>query len=197
MQILPVSTIRRHRNRIFDTIKAFLLFLAVIIVGIQPTVQAYANSSLEYRVKAAFLYNFTKFVKWPAKAFDNATSPIKICILGESPFGEALDTIRNKTAGGRQIEVVEAKGVNDIDACHILFISADSEEKFFRSLEHIRGLSILTVGDRQGFARRGCVMNFVMVDKKVHFEINTTSAERAELKISSQLLKIARIVGDE
>ena len=171
--------------------------VAFIYFVILPPGQACANSSLEYRVKAAFLYNFTKFVKWPAKAFDNATSPIKICILGESPFGEALDTIRNKTAGGRKIEVVEAKNINDIEDCHILFISADSEEAFFSSHKHFQRLSILTVGDRQGYAQRGCVMNFVMVDKKVRFEINTKSAEKADLKISSQLLKIARIVGNQ
>lgn len=195
MHILPVSTIRRHR--IFDILKAFFLFLAFIFFVIRPTGQACADSSLEYRVKAAFLYNFTKFVKWPEKAFDDETSPIKICILGQSPFGEALDTIRNKTAGGRKIEVVEAKSINNIDTCHILFISAGAEEEFFRSLEYFRGLSILTVGDKQGFAQKGCVMNFVMVDKKVRFEINTKSAERAELKISSQLLKIAMIVEDQ
>ena len=197
IQILPVPTRQRPGTRLFDLIKAIFFALALIIVVVQPTRQAFADSSLEYRVKAAFLYNFTKFVKWPEKAFPNAKSPIKICILGESPFNGALDTIRNKTAGGRKIEVLEANGVQDIDNCHILFVSAGSEEEFFRSLEHFQKLSILTVGDRKGFAQRGCVMNFLMVEKKVRFEINTKSAEKADLKISSQLLKIARIVGED
>jgi len=136
-------------------------------------------------------------VKWPEKAFANATSPIKICILGDSPFGPSLDAIKNKTAGGRKLVIFEAKSVDDVEDCHVLFISSSSEKEFFDSIERFREKSVFTVGDKQGLARKGCVINFIVVNNKVRFEINTKSAERANLKISSQLLKIARIVNDE
>lgn len=195
--ILPGSTMRQHRNRTFEIIRGFLLFLTFLFLMIQPTWGTYAKESLEYRIKAAFLYNFTKFVKWPEKAFANAASPIKICILGDSPFGTSLEAIENKTAGGRKFVIFEAKSVDDIDDCHVLFISNGSEKEFFNSIEHIQQKNILTVGDKQGLARKGSVINFIVVNNKVQFEINTKSAERANLKISSQLLKIARIVKDE
>jgi len=188
---------RQHRNRIFEIIRGFLLFLAFLFVMVQPTWRAYARVSLEYHVKAAFLYNFTKFVKWPEKAFANAASPIKICILGDSPFGPSLDAIENKRAGGRKLVIFEAKSVDDIDDCHVLFISNGSEKEFLSSIERIQEKNILTVGDKQSLARKGSVINFIVVNNKVQFEINTKSAERANLKISSQLLKIARIVEDE
>jgi YfiR/HmsC-like len=191
------STMRQHRNRILKIIKGCLLLLASLFVVIQPTVRTYARASLEYHVKAAFLYNFTKFVKWPEKAFPNAASPIKICILGDSPFGSSLDAIENKTAGGRKLVIFEAKSVNDIDDCHVLFISNGSEEEFLSSIERVQEKNILTVGDKQSLARKGSVINFIVVNNKVRFEINAKSAERANLKISSQLLKIARIVEDE
>lgn len=188
---------RQHRNRIFEIIRGLLLFLAFLFVMIQPTGRAYPKVSLEYHVKAAFLYNFTKFVKWPEKAFANAASPIKICILGKSPFGPSLDAIENKTVGGRKLLIFEAKSMDDIDDCHVLFISNSSEKEFFGSIERTREKNIFTVGDKKGLARKGCVINFIVVKNKVRFEINTKSAERANLKISSQLLKIARIVEDE
>lgn len=188
---------RQHRNRIFGIVRGLLIPLAFLFVLIQPTVRAYAESSLEYHVKAAFLYNFARYVKWPAEAFAGAASPINICILGDSPFGASLDTYENETAGGRGFVISEAKSVDDINDCHVLFISNGSEKEFFDSIERIQGKNILTVGDRQGLARKGSVIGFIVVDNKVRFEINTKSAGRANLKISSELLKIARIVDDE
>ena len=97
----------------------------------------------------------------------------------------------------KEFVIFKAKSVDDIDDCHVLFISNGSEKEFFSSIEHIQQKNILTVGDKQGLARKGSVINFIVVNNKVQFEINTKSAERANLKISSQLLKIARIVKDE
>lgn len=197
MQILPISTMRQSKNRIFEIIGIFLLVLSFTILMIQPIKPAYADVPLEYRVKAAFLFNFTKFVKWPEKAFDNATSPIKICVLGESPLKESLYEIENKKAGSRTLVISKAKSVDDINDCHVLFISNDSVKEFFSSIERIQKKNILTIGDKEGLARKGCVINFMMVNNKVRFEINTSSAKKAELKISSQLLKIAKIVDHE
>ncbi len=188
---------RQHRNRKSGTIRVLIISLALLAVLVQPNAQAYARDSLEYRVKAAFIYNFTKFVKWPDSAFSDATSPIRICILGDSPFGASLDAVAGKKAGGRRLVIYGARSVNDIEDCHVLFISSGSERDFFSSIERIEGRKILTIGDRQGIAKKGAVISFIMVSNRVQFEINTKSAERANLKISSQLLKIARIVDDE
>lgn len=179
------------------------VFLAVLISALlNPVHGACAESPLaqEYAVKAAFLYNFAKFVEWPAEAFLNEQTPITICVLGRDPFGSALESVtRDKTAKGRSFLIRRFKAIEDVAGCHILFVS-ESEQKdmdrILSVLDKCRKCSVLTVSDMEKFARRGGVINFITIEKKIHFEVNMDAASRTGLKISSRLLTLAKIVKD-
>ena len=148
----------------------------------------------EYQVKALFLYNFARYVEWPAQSFKAANDPIVICILGQNPFGGALDqAISGKVVAGRPLVV---RNVSDIQSgnCNLLFVDA-SERRRFRSMAgRIKGSGILTVGEVQGFTDDGGVINFKLEDGKVRFEIDVDAAGREQLHISSKLLSLAQIV---
>jgi hypothetical protein len=152
----------------------------------------------EYKVKAAFLYSFTKFVQWPPSTFSNSNDPVTVCVFGENPFGGALQEIlAGKTFNGRPFAVKEVTGTQQARGCLILFISSSERKRLKTILESLDGAAVLTIGDTQGFAEDGCMIDFVLEDSKMRFEINTIAADHARLKISSKLLSLARIVRNE
>ena len=164
------------------------------------TVEADEKSaaSTEYRVKAAFLLNFTKFVEWPEDAFEDGGSPFTIGVLGRDPFGPILDdTVREKVVQGRHVVVKRFSTVEDFEPCHILFVCSSEQKQIDHIFEAVGDSSVLTVGEMEQFARRGGTVNFVLEENKVRFEINPAAAERSRLKISSKLLNLANIVEDE
>lgn len=168
--------------------------LAWVVLGLR----ARAQSPSEYQVKAVFLYNFAKFIEWPPEAPPEAHDPIIIGIVGKDPFGVLLEQIVNgKTVDRRSLAVKRFKRGDDLRGCHILFISSSEKEHLRAILDSLKGASVLTVGETEGFARRGGVINFVLEDNKVHFEINVDAAARARVKISSKLLSLARVLRDE
>ncbi len=187
----------------FDTKRAYQRFyqcfgVMMIIASVLGTtmvdVLAETKPSPEYLIKAAFLFNFAKFVEWPANAFKDDLSPMNLCILGTDPFGSALDTLKDKTIKGRPFKIKRANRADDIEACHILFISASEKGNLKQILDAVRNSNTLTISEIEGFAQMGGIINFIVVNQKVHFEINPAAAERSRLKISSQLLKLAKIV---
>jgi YfiR/HmsC-like len=149
----------------------------------------------EYQVKAFFLYNFTRYIEWPAQSFSGPADPIVICILGRDPFGGALEqATAGKVVDGRSFLIRQIPEIQPKCGCHILFVSA-SERKRFRSMfAAIRGSGVLAVGEGQGFTDDGGVINFKLEDGKVRFEINVEAAGQERLRISSKLLSLARIV---
>jgi hypothetical protein len=150
----------------------------------------------EYQVKAIFLFNFSQFVDWPAAAFADERSPLVIGVLGSDPFGTTLDEIvRGETVNGRPLEVRRYDAVEQIDdACHILFIERSQDERLDAVLAALKGRSVLTVGDFEGFARRGGIIRFVTVGNKIRLRVNLAAAQDAKLTISSKLLRPAHIV---
>jgi hypothetical protein len=176
-----------------------LIFIIAICLTVSSWPNAHAESppSREYLIKAAFLYNFAKFVNWPAEAFSNDSTPLTLCILGEDPFGDALKSIKGKTVRGGKLVIEHSAWPEDIGQCHILFVSASEEKRLSRILNTIRGKTILTVSDMNSFARRGGIINLVTLRSKIHFEINVDATDLAGLKIGSKLLKLAKIVRDE
>ena len=165
-----------------------------VIASGAPT--AYAESLLlrEYQIKAAFLYNFVKFVEWPDEALPDPSAPIALCVLGEDPFGVALESINDKTVKGRQLMVKRFVGLQDLKVCHILFISPSEEKDLAQILASLKNSSILTVGETEGFTQFGGIISFTMESNKIRFEINEDAAGRAGLKISSKLLNLAKVV---
>ncbi|MGC2061857.1 MAG: YfiR family protein [Thermodesulfovibrionales bacterium] len=170
------------------------LVLCIAVLGVFATlisVGAQSKSTQEYQVKAAFLYSFTKFVEWPDSSFANDQASLSICILGEDPFGDALDAIRSKTVRDRKLVIKQISEIENMGQCHILFISESEKLDLPAILRKIGHMAILTVGDMKGFTESGGMINLVKLDKKIRFKINLKAAQKAGLKLSSQLLKLA------
>ena len=157
-----------------------------------------SSDSSEYLIKAGFIYNFAKLVEWPTASFAQPDSPIVIGILGEDPFGATLDRIvADKKINGRGFAVKRVKwsrDFKDLRDCNILFVSSSEKEHIESVIDAMKGLPILTIGDAPGFAKRGGIINFMLEDNKVRFEVNVEAAKHADLTISSRLLTLARIV---
>lgn len=156
----------------------------------------------EYELKAAFIYQIARFVEWPSPTepltgTPLARAPLRLCVFGGNPFGPALDTIRGKLVNERRLEVSQLDTKADTRECNILFIADPAERHIERIAAISRGAGMLTIGDTQGFAQRGAVVNFFPENGKIRFEINPEASRRAGLKISSQLLKLARIIREE
>jgi hypothetical protein len=167
--------------------------IAVVLCSL--TIGTRAQVAGEYQVKAAFLYNFAKFVAWPPGSFSDGSTPIRICILGQDPFGPELRNITNdKTVNGRKLEVDQVIDLQVARTCHILFIASSEKTQLKRTFESLRGADVLTVGETKGFAELGGIVNFVLEDNRVRFEVNQKAAAQAGLTISSKLLAIAKLV---
>jgi hypothetical protein len=172
-----------------------VLIVAWVLMCSSPGTRADAQSISEYQVKAAFLYNFARFVEWPKDAFPDARTPILLGIVGEDPFGGALEqTVKGKTISGRELVLKRVPPQQDLKGFHLLFVSSSEARHLSQIMESVNGKGVLTVGETDGFTQAGGVINFTLVENKVRFEINTDAAERAGLKISSKLLSLAKIV---
>jgi hypothetical protein len=174
-------------------IAAGIVLVAMLISGVAPSF-ARGETAPEYTVKATFLYSFAKFVEWPAGAFPGPTSPIVIWVLGKDPFGDALGSLKGKTANGRPIVVRYAANLGELERCHLLFISASEKANLQKILLITKGWSILTVGDMDGFAQDGGILNLVNEEQRIRIEVNMEAAQLSRLKISSKLLGLAKIV---
>ena len=152
----------------------------------------------EYQVKAAFLYNFARFVEWPPRAFADSAAPLGVCVLGDDPFGEALDrAVLGKTLSDRALMVRRGKKLQELGGCEILFISASERGRLPEILDELRTAPVLTVGESENFAARGGGVQFTLEDNHVHFIINVDATERAGLKLSSKLLSLAHVLHED
>jgi len=169
-----------------------LCLLAALVLCLCRSLDAADAEPLEYRVKAAFLLNFTKFIEWPPSSFSSADSPFDLCVMGEDPFGRALDElVEGETVNGRKLEVQRIRR-DEAKNCQVLFI--DNSEKEIPKILSGLGPGVLTVGEGDGFLRDGGIIGFVIQNRRVRFDINQSAAEAARLKISSKLLIVARNV---
>jgi hypothetical protein len=168
---------------------------ASFIFALMLAGSAVAAGPSEYQVKAVFLFNFSQFVDWPASAFASAGAPLVIGVLGDDPFGAALDeAVRGEAVNGRPLEVRRYSTVEEVDHCHILFINIAAKDRLEQALARLRVRQVLTVGDSENFARAGGVIQFVTIDNKIRLQINLDAAKLANLSISSKLLRPAQIV---
>lgn len=152
-------------------------------------------SPTEYQLKAAFLFNFAKFVEWPASDFSSSQSKFSICIVGADPFGRAIDdTLRGQAIEGRAVTVIRVQQSSDLRHCQIAFISATEKSRLQDILQSVRGSNVLLVGETPGFAAAGGAIQFQMQNNRVRFSINPEAAGRAGLRISSKLLSLATII---
>ncbi len=170
-----------------------LIFICGAFAGPGASIAGSAETT-EFQVKAAFVYNFVKFVQWPHDSFPaTGDAPISICVLGQDPLGDALESLKGLTAYGRNLSVRRIAGQGEADRCQVLYLCRSEREAMGNLLKGMKA-GVLTIGDMKSFASAGGIINFVIVDNRVSFEINVDAAERAKLKISSQILKLAKIV---
>jgi hypothetical protein len=168
--------------------------IAAAVMG-ACALHAAAEASLEYRVKAAFLYNFAKFVTWPAQVFPAADAPVVFCLAGDDPFQELLDaTTKDRKVEGRPIVIRRLPAEAPLAGCHLVFSSESDGARVAHVLQRAAGAGALTVGEAEEFLPRGGMIRLLVDEGKVRFDISTRSAEQAGLKVSSQLLKLARSV---
>jgi len=158
---------------------------------------AEGQNALENKVKAAFLYNFAAHTEWPAEAFAKPDAPLVIGLAGGVPFAAVLkDGLEGKTLGGRRIVARAVRAKDPADQCHLLFIGAVKPERATALLAAVAGKPVLTVSEVEGFAQRGGILNLFKEEGSIKFEANPDAAARAQLKLGSQLLKLARVVKD-
>lgn len=160
-------------------------------------ITAQPKAANEYEIKAAFLYNFAKFVDWPPTAFADPKQPMGICVFGQDPFGHALEgSLLGKTIGDHPVLLGHAKQMADLAGCQIVFLSASETPRLREVLGRMQKLHALVVGESEGFASAGGMVQFVLDQNRVRFVINPDAVERAGLRINSKLLVLATIVHD-
>jgi len=152
--------------------------------------------SNEFQVKAAFLLNFLKFVEWPEPVLANANAPMIIGILGDDPFGNALpETLHDESVHGHPLVLRRSHNLDDLRDCQLLFVARSESGHEAKILAHLRDAPILTVSDSDDFCVDGGVIQLYLENKKVHFMINQGVAQHLGLKVSSQLLSLAKVLG--
>ncbi len=175
--------------------RSFFIVACCLFWNASPAAVALQAESVEYPVKLAFLYNFTKFVEWPPDSYGGPAAPLAICIVGHDPFSPDLEgELRTRTVGGHPLDVRTLKPTDALALCHLVFIPATEKDQADRIVRSLDGSSILTVGETKGFALLGGIINLTVEADTVHFEVNQIAAERAHLKFSSKLLSLATIV---
>jgi uncharacterized protein DUF4154 len=174
----------------------FLLALLAQIL-LPSATRAQSEISQEYQVKAAFLYNFARFVDWPAKNFENDQAPMVLCVYGKDPFGSVLDdTVRGKTIGSHSFVVRRLRSSKGLAGCHIAFITDVGTNQLKDVLPTLQESNVLSVGDDSHFAEQGGDIQFVIDRDHVRFVINIDSINRASFRMSSKLLALAKIIHD-
>lgn len=166
---------------------------AAVLAALLPLVlasTAAAEDVPEYRLKAAFLYNFAAFVDWQS----GTGTTLTVCVLSPDPFGAELDALNGKSVGGRRLVVQRRNGLDALDECNMVFVPAPSIGLLPRAEAALRGHSVLLVADTPGAVNQGAHINMVVIDSKVRFDVNLKAARAAPLGLSSKLLRLARDV---
>ena len=178
-----------------------IILLLSAMVGLAAGTVSAQKAPSEYEVKAAFLYNFIKFVEWPTNAFPAKDSPIVIGVLGSDPFLDSSSSanyleqaIAGKSIEERKVIVRHLERTANLKDCQLLFVSASEKSHLKEILDGLRGDPVLTVSETDNFCEQGGIINFIKQSGKVRFEINPGVAEQGQLKISSRLLNVAKIV---
>ncbi len=185
-----LSVLKRRLPRYPRTPLVMLVLLGLLLTA--PYSSLAEEATREYTLKAAYVYRIAQFVDWPENGSE--ADPLGVCILGEDPFGSAIDYIQERTARGRGFSLRRSARSESLAGCHLLFISASESARMDAILDGLEGRSVLTVSDADDFARCGGMVGLVNRQGRVGLEINRNAAEAAGLQISAKLLELSRIV---
>lgn len=173
------------------------LSVSWVLLALPPGTVSQDSPPDEYQIKLAFLYNFTKFVQWPDQAFPSRQTPLLICVVGIDPFGKTLeDELSTRKTAGHPIAVARLAPSGDLGACHIAFIRAEERKQVATILAGLKNRDVLTVGEMPGFLESGGHVNFIFLGNSLHFSVNLAATRQAHLKLSAQLLALAKNLAD-
>lgn len=172
--------------------------LCAVLVGlsvISGSACLHAEPAEEYALKAAFVLNFAKFTQWPAEAFSDATDRLDLCVVGDPLMRKVFKEIDGQKVDKRLMRVIFVEGTGELPGCALLFVGRTTDrDTLLKLIAAVAGKPVLTIGETEDFARIGGVMNFIVDDGKLHFEVNPETARQQKLTQSSRLLKLATIV---
>ena len=194
--LTPAKSAGRKRSRCYAVVfcVAGLLRLGTPVFADPASDSA---KTLEYRIKAAFLYNFARFVEWPQEDAWNERKLV-IGVLGKDPFGPILDeTVRGKKTRGRPLEIKRLSHADDMASCDLVFVSSSERWRIETLLTALHGAQVLTVSETPNFLDKGGMINFVIENKRVRIDLNLSTTRAAGLSVSSQLILVAREVHQE
>jgi hypothetical protein len=179
-----------------QAVREWSLAVAVMFMLCLPGERlAYGQTMSEDQIKAAYLYNFAKFVEWPAQDFATPGAPIRLCVWGNPMIESELGQIvKGKSIAGRPVSIGPVQNGEQSRTCPILFIDSSEDKQTRRILDSLRDRSVLTVGETESFVQQGGIISFVMQEDHVQFEVNHKTANQSGLHISSRLLSVARRV---
>lgn len=195
--------IRRHvrclSGEVFRIGLITLIILPVLLnnrTGIAPNAFAETDDLIsgEYKIKAVYLYNFLKFTEWTNKDYPDTYETIRITILDEDPFGDAFDPLEGREIKGKKLQITRISSIQELETCHLLYVNTLDKDRLKRVFALLGDSSVVTVGETEQFTKLGGIIGFFIEEDAVQFAINLTAADRAGIKFSSQLLKIAKIV---
>ncbi|MEW6186413.1 MAG: YfiR family protein [Thermodesulfobacteriota bacterium] len=178
--------LRKKRIRLW-----IMTFLGILLL---PAGSIPGEEIREEQIKAAFLYNFAKFIEWPTDSFKSESSPLGLYILGTDHWGPYIDVLKEKNVKGRKIVLRRISRPENLEECHILFISASERNNLRSHLALLKNHNILTVSDMERFAHQGGMIGLINIEGKINFEVNIETVYSSRLKFSAQLLKVARII---
>jgi hypothetical protein len=174
----------------------FVLAAALAMPGLAGAAEPAAD--LESAVKAAFLFNFAKFVEWPPEAFPEPSVPLAFCVYGEDPVGSSLEAVtRGETLYGRRLVVRRVRDLPQLRECHVVFFGAAEKRNLPEALSALREARVLTVGEGKDFLDKGGMIRLFLERNRMRFDINLDAAETCALKISSKLLRLAHAVNPQ
>ena len=169
---------------------ALMAALGAMVPGV-----AEGQAADEYQVKAAYMYNFAKFVDWPAQTFENAAQPIVFCVLGRTPLSQALqEALSGKVVDHRPLVFRQLTEAKQAGKCQVVFIGMADKKQLRAALEEVKTHSVLTVGDADGFTNEGGIIRFVLEMDRIRLEFNLDAADEAKVHISAKLLSLGKTI---
>ena len=172
----------------------FLIFVQLFLLT-GTGVVSYGESTesgLEYKLKAAFIFNFARLISWPESAFTSATQPFNMCVIGEDPLVAAFAGVEEKKIKGRKILLKKYSKISDAGQCHLMFVSSSEDGYLHTFLENHPAAAVVTVGESKGFAEKtGMIEFFKRDDDKLSFKINNGNAKQRHLYVEASLLDLA------
>jgi hypothetical protein len=192
-EFFPAGKFRARSQRFF-----FAVGVGLVLFGFGLKISRGQPVSHEYPLKAVFLLNFAQFTNWPTNAFAKPDSPIVVGVLGRDPFGAVLDAVvQNEVVNGRKFVVERYLRIENMQTCHILFISQSEVNHLDQIIGALKDRPILTVSEIDGSAYRGTCVRFITENNKIHLRINTDALQAAQLAMSSKILRVAELVSSK